>query len=49
MPAFAESTVEEATLFFLEALGYQVRFGPDLAPDAERRWGHDAVGGRHLG
>ena len=39
MPVFAESVVEEATLAWLEALGYQVLHGPDIAagePGAER-------------
>jgi len=36
---FTESIVEDAALAWLEALGYQVRHGPDIAfgqPDAER-------------
>jgi len=38
--AFTESTVEDAALAWLEASGWQVRHGPDIAPDmpaAERR------------
>ncbi len=37
---FTESTVEEATLQWLEELGYAVVHGPDIAPDepgAERK------------
>ena len=40
MTAFTESTVEEAALAWLEATGWQVAHGPELAPDtaaAERR------------
>ena len=39
MTAFTESVVEEAALAWLEALGYAVLHGPDLAigePGAER-------------
>ena len=39
MKAFTESIVEEASLAWLEALGYSVLHGPDIAagePDAER-------------
>ncbi len=32
MPRFSESTVEEAALAWLEGLGYETRYGPDLAP-----------------
>jgi len=31
--AFNESSVEQATLAWLESLGWQVRHGPDIAPD----------------
>ena len=40
MTPFAESVVEEATLGWLEALGYAVRHGPEIAagvPAAERK------------
>lgn len=40
MPTFAESTVEEAALAWLDGLGYTVLHGPDIAvgePGAERR------------
>ena len=39
MPAFIESVVEEASLAWLEALGYAVLHGPNIAtgePAAER-------------
>ena len=39
MPAFTESIVEDATLVWLEALGYVVLHGPAIAasePSAER-------------
>lgn len=39
MPFFTESVVEEATLAWLEVLGYVVAYGPDIAagqPTAER-------------
>lgn len=39
MPAFTESVVESAALAWLEALGYQVLHGPDIAagePASER-------------
>ena len=39
MPAFTESVVEDAGLAWLDALGYAVKHGPDIAagePDAER-------------
>lgn len=39
MPAFTESVVEDAALAWLEALGYAVLHGPDIAtgePGAER-------------
>lgn len=38
--AFTESTVEEAALAWLEAIGWRIVHGPDIAPDtlaAERR------------
>lgn len=38
--AFTESTVEDATLAWLEASGWRIAHGPDIAPDmpaAERR------------
>lgn len=31
MPRFAESVVEDATLGWLESLGYAVLHGPDIA------------------
>jgi hypothetical protein len=37
---FTESTVESAVLTWLESLGWQVKHGPDIAPDglfAERQ------------
>jgi type I restriction enzyme R subunit len=40
MDRFTESTVESATLSWLESLGWQVKHGPEIAPDglfAERR------------
>ena len=33
MPGFAESVVEDAALAWLEAVGWQVAHGPDIAPD----------------
>ncbi|MGQ9576348.1 MAG: hypothetical protein ACUVUC_13620 [Thermoguttaceae bacterium] len=33
MRAFTESTVEEAALAWLEAIGWQLAHGPDIAPD----------------
>lgn len=39
MPAFTESVVEDAVLAWLEAAGYEVLHGPDIAarkPGAER-------------
>lgn len=33
MTAFIESTVEEAALGWLEAAGWRVAHGPDIAPD----------------
>lgn len=33
--AFTESEVEEAALEWLEALGWQVAHGPEIAPDAD--------------
>jgi len=39
MPTFTESDVEEATLAWLESLGYATLYGPDIAagaPQAER-------------
>ena len=32
MSGFAESVVEDATLTWLERLGYQVLYGPAIAP-----------------
>jgi type I restriction enzyme, R subunit len=32
--AFAESVVEQAALAWLESLGWSVKRGPDIAPDA---------------
>ncbi len=46
MGKFAESTVEEAALSWLEGLGYAVLHGPDIAPDepaAERASYSDVV------
>lgn len=43
---FTESVVEEAALAWLEALGWTVAHGPDIAPDmlaAERRDYGEAV------
>jgi len=40
---FSESTIEEATLDWLERQGWQVAHGPDIAPDtpgAERTDAH---------
>ena len=40
MSGFSESVVEDATLAWLESLGWTVRHGPDMAvgePTAERR------------
>ena len=40
MSAFTESVVEEAALAWLEAIGWRIAHGPDIAPDmpaAERR------------
>ena len=40
MSAFSESTVEDAALAWLEASGWQIAHGPEIAPDlpgAERR------------
>jgi type I restriction enzyme R subunit len=40
MTTFTESTVESAALAWLSELGWQVKHGPDIAPDglfAERR------------
>lgn len=31
--AFTESTVEEAALAWLEAIGWRIAHGPDIAPD----------------
>jgi len=31
--AFTESTVEDAALAWLEAIGWRVAHGPDIAPD----------------
>jgi len=31
--AFTESTVESAAFEWLTGLGYQIMFGPDIAPD----------------
>ncbi|HLS79941.1 MAG TPA: type I restriction endonuclease subunit R [Steroidobacter sp.] len=45
MTAFTESIVEDAALSWLEAIGWRVAHGPDIAPDApqaERR-GYDEV------
>lgn len=36
MTAFTESTVESAALAWLESLGWQTAFGPDIAPDGAR-------------
>jgi len=33
MTAFTESTVEAAALAWLEAAGWQLAHGPDIAPD----------------
>lgn len=33
MPCFTESTIEQTALDWLEGLGYQIAFGPDLAFD----------------
>jgi type I restriction enzyme R subunit len=30
--AFAESTIEQAALAWLESLGYAIQHGPDIAP-----------------
>ena len=32
MASFAESVVEDATLAWLESLGYAVKHGPEIAP-----------------
>ena len=40
MNVFSESTVEEAALAWMEAAGWRIAHGPDIAPDmsaAERR------------
>lgn len=40
MSTFSESTVESAALDWLEALGWAVKYGPDITPGmraAERR------------
>ncbi len=37
MTALNESTVELAALEYLRQLGYSTAFGPDIAPDGERR------------
>ncbi|MGH8508631.1 MAG: hypothetical protein ACREVH_07935 [Gammaproteobacteria bacterium] len=33
MSRFTESTVESAALAWLEAIGWRVAYGPDIAPD----------------
>ena len=33
MTAFSESVVEDASLAWLEATGWQIAHGPDIAPD----------------
>jgi len=46
MSAFTESDVEDAALAWLEALGYAVLHGPDIAvgePGAERTEHHEVV------
>ncbi|WP_243438174.1 type I restriction endonuclease subunit R [Fundidesulfovibrio soli] len=45
MPGIAESHVEEASLTWLQELGYSVDFGPDICPDGSRpeRVGYDQV------
>ncbi|MDI3259364.1 MAG: type I restriction endonuclease subunit R [Sinobacteraceae bacterium] len=51
MTAFTESVVEEAALAWLEATGWQVAHGPDIAPDmpaAERRDYGEVVLARRL-
>ena len=51
MPAFAESTVEGATLEWLQCLGYDHQPGPDIANDgplAERKGYEDMVMGAGL-
>src|SRR6266702_4487063 len=48
MPQFTESIVEEAALAWLEALGYAVLHGPDIAvgmPGAEYRRADGSIGG----
>ena len=32
MPAFTESIVEQATLAWLESLGWTIKHGPEIAP-----------------
>jgi hypothetical protein len=32
MSVFNENTVEQATLEWLRSMGYEYRFGPDIAP-----------------
>lgn len=51
MTTFTESTVEEAALAWLEAIGWHVAHGPDLSPDipfAERREYGEVVLARRL-
>lgn len=51
MTTFSESTVEDAALAWLEAIGWQVAHGPDIAPDqlqAERRDYGEVVLGQRL-
>lgn len=40
-PAFTESTIEQAALGWLEAAGWQVAHGPDIAPDMPAAERHD--------
>ncbi|HSW10806.1 MAG TPA: type I restriction endonuclease subunit R [Bacillota bacterium] len=50
-PGFAESTVEHAALAWLEAAGWRIAHGPDIAPDmpaAERRDYSEVVLARRL-
>ncbi len=42
MTSFTESEVEEVSLQWLEGIGWRVKHGPDIAPDAERD-GYDEV------
>lgn len=46
MSTFTESVVEDAALAWLEAIGWQVAHGPDIAPDmpaAERAYCREPV------